>query len=272
MSGWLKLHRKTLQSDMYRSLNSKQRDVMMTLLMMANHKERTWEWKGELYKTEPGQVITSLKKIKENCASDVSVQSIRTALLKLEKWGFLTNEATKSGRLITIVKWGVYQRNEDEAHKDTNKEPTKDQQSSNKELTPNKNVKNDKEDNIPFSAIVDYLNEKTGSSYRSGTEKTKRHIRARWAEGFRLSDFKRVIDVKTAEWQSTDMAKYLRPETLFGTKFESYLNQQTKPEPVDFEERRMQKERENFDRKIKLQRWVEAGNDPSEFVYRGLGS
>ena len=57
------------------------------------------------------------------------------------------------------------------------------------------------------------------------TSKTKERIRARWREGFRLDDFKRVIDVKCAEWLGTDFEKYLCPETLFGTKFEKYANQ-----------------------------------------------
>jgi hypothetical protein len=34
-----------------------------------------------------------------------------------------------------------------------------------------------------------------------------------------------VIDNKVIEWKGSEMAKYIRPETLFGTKFESYLNQ-----------------------------------------------
>lgn len=81
-----------------------------------------------------------------------------------------------------------------------------------------------KED-IPFSAIIGYLNEKAGTRYRASTSKTKERIRARWREGFRLDDFKRVIDVKCAEWLGTDFEKYLCPETLFGTKFEKYANQ-----------------------------------------------
>lgn len=37
-----------------------------------------------------------------------------------------------------------------------------------------------------------------------------------------------MIDIKTAEWlHNPKMNKYLRPETLFGTKFESYLNQKS---------------------------------------------
>ena len=73
--------------------------------------------------------------------------------------------------------------------------------------------------------VVAYLNEKAGTKYRASSEKTKEKIRARVAEGFTLEDFKTVIDNKCAEWVNTDYAKFLRPETLFGPKFEGYLNQ-----------------------------------------------
>ena len=79
------------------------------------------------------------------------------------------------------------------------------------------------EDNI-YTSVIAYLNEKTGTKYRASTPKTQSLIRARSSEGFTLDDFKAVIDKKCAEWLGTDMEMYLRPETLFGTKFESYLN------------------------------------------------
>lgn len=73
--------------------------------------------------------------------------------------------------------------------------------------------------------IVDYLNQSIKGNYKYTTDKTQRCIKARINEGFSADDFKTVIDKKVEEWQGTDMEKYLRPETLFGTKFESYLNQ-----------------------------------------------
>ncbi|WP_432368730.1 conserved phage C-terminal domain-containing protein [Staphylococcus chromogenes] len=78
----------------------------------------------------------------------------------------------------------------------------------------------------PYSDVIDYLNKQTGKQYKSTTKKNQTVIRARSDEGFNLDDFKKVIDNKVAEWKGTDMEKYLRPETLFGTKFEGYLNQQ----------------------------------------------
>jgi uncharacterized phage protein (TIGR02220 family) len=71
------------------------------------------------------------------------------------------------------------------------------------------------------------MNNKLGTSYKSDTNKTQESIRARMNEGFIIDDFKTVIDVKYDEWKNTDMEKYLRPETLFGNKFESYLNQKS---------------------------------------------
>ena len=88
----------------------------------------------------------------------------------------------------------------------------------------------DEPDRVPYEEITDYLNEKSGSQFRSSTKKTQSLIKARFNEGFKIDDFKRVIDIKTNEWlNNKDMSKYLRPETLFGTKFESYLNQEHKP-------------------------------------------
>lgn len=94
-----------------------------------------------------------------------------------------------------------------------------------------KNTKSDKSDSASVftklcNEVVDYLNQKAKSNFKATTKATQTKIRARLAEGFRIDDFKKVIDIKTAEWfDDANMSQYLRPETLFGTKFESYLNQ-----------------------------------------------
>ena len=73
--------------------------------------------------------------------------------------------------------------------------------------------------------IIDYLNVKCSSRFRHTSKATQRVIKARFNEGYTIEDFKKVIDIKSAEWLNSEMELYLRPETLFGTKFESYLNQ-----------------------------------------------
>ena len=78
---------------------------------------------------------------------------------------------------------------------------------------------------IPYREIIEYLNIKTESSYKYTTSKTKELIKTRWNEGFTIDDFKKCIDNQTILWlKDPKMNKYLRPETLFGNKFESYVN------------------------------------------------
>lgn len=85
------------------------------------------------------------------------------------------------------------------------------------------------EAHLPFKEIVDYLNNSAGTNYRASSKKTRELIKARINEGYTLEDFKVVIEKKTRDWINDNKMKgYLRPETLFGTKFEGYLNQPVK--------------------------------------------
>lgn len=88
-----------------------------------------------------------------------------------------------------------------------------------------------KKSNRPYKEIIEYLNSKAGTSYRASSQKTQSMINARFNDGFTLEDFKKVIDTKVSMWKGTNYEQYIRPETLFGTKFEGYLNQ--KPKATD---------------------------------------
>ena len=79
-------------------------------------------------------------------------------------------------------------------------------------------------DNIPYLEIIDYLNSKSGSHYRN-TDSTRRLIHARISEGFTKDDFFKVIDNKVSSWTGSEFEKFIRPQTLFSPKFESYLNE-----------------------------------------------
>lgn len=99
----------------------------------------------------------------------------------------------------------------------------------------------------PYKAVLDYLNEKAGTAFKDQSKDSRKHIKARFDDGFSFEDFKLVIDKKTAEWAGTDMAKYLRPATLFGTKFESYLNQQDAKRPETTANRFNNFQQRNYD-------------------------
>jgi len=77
-----------------------------------------------------------------------------------------------------------------------------------------------------YEEVINHLNNALSSKYQHKTDATRKHIKARVNEGFTLNNFKTVIDKKVAQWKGdTKMGQYLRPETLFGTKFEGYLNE-----------------------------------------------
>lgn len=79
-----------------------------------------------------------------------------------------------------------------------------------------------------YQSIINYLNQKAGTSYRHTSKNTQALMKARLSEGFEEKDFYKVIDNKIASWLNTDFEKYLRPSTLFGSKFEGYLNERVK--------------------------------------------
>lgn len=160
--GWYKFYRKLYTKPIWLKSTPEQKVILVALLGKANHKEKEWEWKGKQFRAKPGQFVTSINSIIDMCGKGISEQNVRTALKRFEKYEFLTQEVTKTGRLITIVNWGLYQGIELETNKETNKDLTKTSQrankdltdtsqSPNKDLTPNKNdkniknVKNDKE-------------------------------------------------------------------------------------------------------------------------------
>lgn len=109
--------------------------------------------------------------------------------------------------------------------------------------------------------IINYLNNKLNTNYKTSTKTTIKHIKARLDEGFLLEDFISVIDFKYEQWGNDEkMKQYLRPETLFGTKFEGYLNSipKKKEQPLPFEpvdipkEEILEREEINYDDWVKL--------------------
>jgi hypothetical protein len=146
MQGWIKLHRELFDKPIWNNTTSDQKAILITLLLLANHKPTKWLWRGNVYSCEIGQFVTSLNTIQQSGNKGISIQTIRTALILFEKLEFLTNKSTKAGRLITILNYKTYQFTDGESNKDSNKDSTKQQQSSNKaatnSLTPNNNINN----------------------------------------------------------------------------------------------------------------------------------
>lgn len=151
--------------------------------------------------------------------------------------------------VYTIPNWGKYQtldayekkkerdREYQRIRREKQKQEIEDKKSSDNRLTvgrdcsySNSNSNNTSiSDNANYSEIViniiNYLNDRCNTHYKSTSKDTVKHIKARLNDGFTEDDFYTVIDKKADEWIGTEQEKFLRPMTLFGTKFESYLNQ-----------------------------------------------
>lgn len=137
MAGWIKVHRKILNSEFYRGLTGRQRDVIITLLLMVNHEPREWFYKGVKYKTEPGQCITSLQKIADRCGKDCTREVVRATIKHAENAHFLKQKTHITHTVISIENWDKYQ--------DTNTDSTQDTHNTNTEntcvSTTNKNIR-----------------------------------------------------------------------------------------------------------------------------------
>ena len=234
MEGWIKVHRKMLENPIV-CKDADYLAVWVYLLLKASHGICPVMFKGEKIMLQPGQLITGRLKI----ATDLSVNEskVKRILNAFKTDQQIDQQASNKNSLITILNWESYQKIDQHTDQQmTSERPTTDQQ-----VTTNKNEKNienekkvkNKTSNAPvaddskyqYKEIVEYLNMRTGKSFQVGSKDTRRLIRARINDGFTFDDFRRVIDIKSAEWKGADMDKYLRPATLFGTKFEGYLNQ-----------------------------------------------
>ncbi|MDD9149235.1 hypothetical protein OYT88_11790 [Sporolactobacillus sp. CQH2019] len=110
--GWIKIYRELIDKPIWAESTPEQKTILITLLCMANHEEKEWEWKGRKYVVKPGQMITSLPSIAKKSGRGISAQNVRTALNRFKVYEFLTDESTNKSRLITIVNWGKYQAKE----------------------------------------------------------------------------------------------------------------------------------------------------------------
>lgn len=177
---------------------------------------------------------------------DFNIEFVQFALITLEKYSMITRYQD----ILFIKNWEEYQsieglekvREQNRIRQSRYKEKQRQltlgnvtaNVSGNAEVTESNATDIDKEldkekdidkEKIPYSDIIKYLNNKTSKSFKV-TQKWKDLIKARWNEGQRLDDFKKVIDVKTGQWiNNQEMNKYLRPATLFGNKFDDYLNE-----------------------------------------------
>ena len=145
--GYVKISRRVFNSKTFSSLNAIQKLITIYLILMANHKDNKW-WNNHEKKfitIKRGSFITSVESIKKKIKDRlVTTQKIRTLLETLENMQFLTIGTTSQYTFITIIKYDLYQDGDSYYNKPNGKAVTKQQQSGNKAVTTNNNVKNEK--------------------------------------------------------------------------------------------------------------------------------
>lgn len=143
-SGYFKIWRELFAKPIWLNSTPEQSRILITLMAMANFKENEWDYNGKSFKLDPGQFVTSLDSIREECGKYVSIRNIRTALERFEKLGFLTSKPTNRYRLITITNWALYQQDADVPDKQSDRHLTSNRQAPDKHLTTNEEGKKER--------------------------------------------------------------------------------------------------------------------------------
>lgn len=180
---------------------------------------------------------------------DRPISTIRLALQTFKDFGMISVDENE---VIQIENWEKHQNVEGleriraQTRKRVQRHRAKKKIEEKKDVTLHETLRNAPEEELELEEeldkdikyiveIVTYLNDVANRNYRHTTRKTQSLIKARMNEGFTVDDFKKVIDIKNDEWKNDKkMQKFIRPQTLFGTKFESYLNQETDTKTSSF--------------------------------------
>ena len=127
-NGWIKIHRQILEWEWYDEPNTLR--LFLHLLLKANHKPKNYRGVN----IKEGQIMTGYDKLATELG--LSVQQIRTGINKLKSTSEITSVSTSQGTIIQIVKYKDYQV--------VTSKTTDEQQTDNKPITTNKNVKKEK--------------------------------------------------------------------------------------------------------------------------------
>lgn len=182
-----------------------------------------WQQRGEM---NDGYFYSTIENVKDN--TTLSEKRQRSALNALKKAGIIDVKLAgmPAKRYIRINEHQLAPILLNNSGQNSATSYAKiDEQETPKQRTNNNNINNNKNNNKEiYIAVIDYLNSKAGTHYRASSKTTQQHINARLAEGFKTEDFERVVDNMWTAWKGTEWEQYMRPSTLFGSKFENYLN------------------------------------------------
>lgn len=207
--------------DLYATLKATNKpSVFANAILVLNELAFRVRYNGNLSDAyEIGQCSCGTYELAEQLG--ISRQNVRTALNVLEK--VTTIQPTTNHQLTTVT---ILDKRIFSASFKHNQPATNQQLTTNIHIhkqIQKKDILSGKPDFAPLCLeILEILNKALGKNYRPVAANLK-HIASRIKEGYVLEDFVKVVRSKQDEWIGTNMEIYLRPETLFGPKFDSYL-------------------------------------------------
>lgn len=220
-NGFIKTYRSLLSWEWHD--NAYVLSVFMHCLLLANWQDKKWH--GKVIRR--GSLITSFQRLADTCG--IAINTCRNACEKLQETGELTIETTNKYTLITVNNYDRYQvengfDNHLDNHVDNHLDMHLDVQEMNNKMENNMYTTEEYKKYKKEEYIVRFLNKNAKKHYKC-TKRTIYMIQYLFQEGFTTEDICKVITNKCADWIGTEYEKYLRPATLFGENFESYLNQ-----------------------------------------------
>lgn len=217
--GWIKLYREITDHLLWKKKPFSIGQAWIDILLEVNHEDNKVLIKGKIIECKRGESIKSLETWAKRWGWTKS--KVRRFFNLLKSDSMIDQKPTQETTHLIICNYDRYQdirnANETVTKRKRNGDDTKQE------------CKNVRINNNDINIIVEYLNEKAKKQFRTTTKKTATLIKIRLKEGFAIEDFKKVIDLKCQKWLYDEkMNQFLRPETLFGNKFEGYLNEKPK--------------------------------------------
>lgn len=148
MNGWIKLYRQLQECPIWYGERFSKGQAWVDLLMLANHSDKKIVFNGEFITIQRGQYLTSMIKLSEKWKWNR--KTVSSFLKFLENDKMITKVTDNTKTLITIVNYGIYQSENENAGQPINQpngQPIGQQQDNQTDnlLDTNKNDKNDEE-------------------------------------------------------------------------------------------------------------------------------
>ena len=184
-----------------------------------------------------------------------------------EKWEKIRESRSASGKKGGRPKSKPKQTKANKANAFSEKQTeAKEAVNVNGNVNGNVNVNDIKKKASPLDEIIHILEDlnkriKSKKGFSPLAQCNQNLIKARMSEGFTVENFITVNEKKVKQWlHDPEMSKYLRPATLYGNKFDGYLNEVVCDLPAtnsnslnknkfqSADERRITKNRNNFEK------------------------